>query len=349
MSIAHLTRGLRAPAPSIGCEEAQRIALRALGIPGACRRLAGERDLNFCLTEPGGTRHLLKFWNRERDPAAIDFQLQALAHIARVRPELPVPRPEHPLPGQPPLRVQDADGRWHLACLLSWLDGKAARGAAAAEGLRTALGAALAELGQALESFSHPAEQRDLLWDVSRTGRLRELADSTREAGLGALVGQALGGFERTTRPALQELPRQVIHGDFNPDNVLIASGSPVQVSGIVDFGDALRAPRVCDLAIACAYQLDPGPDPLAGALPLIRAYHRVTPLLPGEQQVLPGLIRARLLGSVIITSHMARLHPDNRDYLLIDTAAAGEYLQCLGPEPATGESGRIEAACRDA
>jgi Ser/Thr protein kinase RdoA (MazF antagonist) len=349
MSITHLTVGLHAPAPNIGCAEAEQIAQRAFGISGACRRLAGERDLNFCLTETGGARHLLKFWNRGRNPATIDFQLRALAHIAQQRPGLPVPRPERPLPGEPPLRVQDADGRWHQACLLSWLDGIAAREAAATEALRTALGATLAELDRALESFSHPAEQRDLLWDVSRTGRLRELAGSIGQTGLGDLLAQALHSFERTTRPALQGLPRQVIHGDFNPDNVLIAAGAGAQVTGIVDFGDALRAPRVCDLAIACAYQLEPGPDPLAGALPMIRAYHRTAPLRAGEQRVLPGLIRARLLGSVIITSHMARLHPDNREYLLIDTATASGYLQRLGPEPGDREPERIMDACRDA
>ena len=50
------------------------------------------------------------------------------------------------------------------------------------------------------------------------------------------------------------------------------------------------------------------------------------------EQELaqLPRLIAARLVSSVLITSHMAVLHPQNRDYLLIDTRSAAAGLAQL-------------------
>lgn len=338
---------LDAAAPAFSEAEAAHGALQAFGLTGHCRRLAGERDLNFCLTEPGGRRHLFKIWNRNQSQDVIDLQLQALRHIARTHAALPVPRIEATPDGELLATVQDANGAAHAAVLLSWLDGVPLRQVPANDVLKQRLGATLAQLDRALDSFQHPAQQRDLIWDVSRADRLGNLSDGVEDPDVRKVVDATLDGFETTTRPVLRQLRQQVIHGDFNPDNVLVTAARSVEVSGILDFGDSLRAPRICDLAIAAAYQLDPGPEPLVGALPLIRAYHGVLPLDAAEQAALPMLIRCRLLGTVIITSHLARLHPANREYLLVDTAAAADRLLRLAKHPLEADSAHIERCLR--
>jgi len=318
------------------------VALEHYGLTGTCERLYGERDLNFSLTEQNGERHLLKIWNQTRDPRVVDFQMQALRHVERSDPTLPTPRVERDRDGQTQVWTDGPGGARHIVCLLSWRDGVFIREARQSETLKTRLGAALARLDLALSSFEHPAQHRNLFWDVSRAERLSPLAADIEDTDLRKLVLRTIDRFDRETRPALHGLRHQVIHQDFHLDNVLVDPDDPDRITGILDFGDALHSALVCDLAVACAYQLADGQDPLAGILPMVAGYHQVLPLRADELRVLPGILRARLVSSVVITSHMAVLHPANRDYLLIDTAASADRLRRLSAEPLVAQAERL-------
>jgi Ser/Thr protein kinase RdoA (MazF antagonist) len=298
------------------------------------------------LTGPGGECHLLKIWNHTQDPAVVDFQTGALKHIRKTASSLPVPRIIPDTLGGHWRFVTDASGLEHPACVLSWLDGTFLRDVPPDPELRVHLGEVLAELDQALASYQHSAQARDMLWDLSRVDRLRPLTGSVENAATRKRVEQAVRDFEHWVIPLLPNLRRQVIHGDFNLDNVLVDAVHQWRVSGIIDFGDALEAPRVCELAVAGAYQLAGGPDPLAGVIPVVRGYHRVNRLDDSEIKALPALLRARLVSSVVITSHMARLHPENSEYLLIDTANAADRLHRLELSTIEEDVDRLARAC---
>jgi Ser/Thr protein kinase RdoA (MazF antagonist) len=92
--------------------------------------------------------------------------------------------------------------------------------------------------------------------------------------------------FNRITNRTLAKvlaLPHQLIHNDANDNNVVVAIGS---VTGLIDFGDLIYAPRVCGLAVGCAYQLDAN-DPVASIYAIVRGYHEVSALSPAELEVL--------------------------------------------------------------
>lgn len=345
MGIAELLRDSQSPAPVFSSEDAGRTALDHFGVVGECRQLAGERDLNFRLTAPDGSRYLLKIWNHGRDRSLIDFQTTLLDHLATQAPEIPTPRLVRDRRGRAWAAVSSPSGPEHAACLLAWLDGVFLRDATLSNKRLGDLGGALAGLDRALSSFNHPAAHRNLLWDVSQAHRLRELQSVVADAATARWVEIMLDRFEGAVLPVLDTLPLQVIHADFNLDNVLVHPESG-QVCGIIDFGDALLAPRVCDLAIASAYHLSASGDPVQKILPLVSGYHRVLPLSKAEIAVLPGLIGARLVSSVLITSHMARLHPENREYLLIDTRSAAARLGRLLDEAPESLASRLAACC---
>jgi Ser/Thr protein kinase RdoA (MazF antagonist) len=52
-----------------------------------------------------------------------------------------------------------------------------------------------------------------------------------------------------------EDLPRCVVHGDFNASNVVCTPGTDT-VAGCIDVGDAVYTFRVCDVAIALAYAM---------------------------------------------------------------------------------------------
>lgn len=334
MGIDHLLRESQSPEPRFSPESAAAVALKHWAIAGTCQKLAGERDLNFCLEASDGSRHLLKIWNCAQDEAVIDFQLSALLHLEDRAPKLPVPRVVPTLGGHRRATASTDEGR-HAVCLMTWLDGGFLREAPASPVLFDQLGASLARLDRALADFEHAASHRDMLWDLSRAHRLRPLLAAVPDPATARLAGLMLDRFESHALPALRALPQQVVHADFNLDNVLVGPDPDRQVRGIIDFGDALFAPRICDLAIASAYHVTADGHPLSHIRELVKGYNEALKLDEEEIIRLPYLIGARLVSSILITSHMASLHPENRDYLLIDTHSATASLgRLLGHDP---------------
>jgi Ser/Thr protein kinase RdoA (MazF antagonist) len=142
------------------------------------------------------------------------------------------------------------------------------------------------------------------------------------------------------------QLRSQVIYGDMNLDNVLVEVDRPQCISGLIDFGDLVKSPLVMDVAIAAAYQLSDGEDPLAGALPMIAGFHAVRPLQASEQSLLGDLVRTRLATSLLIGTYRASLFPGNRDYLLTSFEPASNALLRLDRQSPAEITRRIEEAC---
>ena len=90
---------------------------------GRLQALSGERDVNLCLDRDDGSRWLFKVSHPVEDPVATDFQTQALRHLARVAPELPVQRLAPSAEGAWSVQVEAPDGRPRVLRLISWLEG----------------------------------------------------------------------------------------------------------------------------------------------------------------------------------------------------------------------------------
>ena len=132
----------------------------------------------------------------------------------------------------------------------------------------------------------------------------------------------------------------------MNLGNVLMDKTHPDRISGLIDFGDLIKSPLIIDLAIAAAYQLSDGDDPLAGALPMIAGYNAIRPLQGIELELLIDLIKTRLITSLLIGSYRSILFPENRKYLLISHETSKKFLfnlKRLNPDDALS---RIRAVC---
>lgn len=322
-----------------------RIALPALcaalaegyGLHGALEPLGGERDRNFCLTRAQDGRHfLVKVAHAAEDPAVTEFQTCALLHLEVSDPSLPVPRVQRTRVGGHGLwHDTGADGACQLR-VLSFVPGTPLTRAVPDPVQCRELGGFVVRLDQALQGFSHPLDGRRLLWDLREAGcyaRLLPLVEDTEQHDLAA---DALHRFDAQAAPVLAALPTQVIHNDLNPHNIL--SAEPWRLTGVIDFGDILRAPRLQEVATACAYLVRPGPAPLAGAAAFVAGYAARSPVSPEELRLLPTLIAMRMTATLVITSWRARLQPENATYIRrnVPGALAGlRALAALGPDAA--------------
>lgn len=292
---------LDAPAPGVSEEAATRLAREFFGISARARPLYAERDRNFRLDLEDGSRLLLKVANADADPANLALQARALQQVAKRDPTFPVPRQLPTLDGAPLAWWTAPGGQRHAVRMMSWLEGAPIDFAVASATARHAAGAALARLGLALRGCDDEGAPSSLPWDLGNTGALRSLMPVLGDPALRSLAGKLLDRFDAELSAALSALPRQLVHNDLNPDNVLYDVATRERVSGIIDFGDMVTAPAVCDLAVAASYHLSGRRPPLADAWPVISGYHAIAPLPSPALDILLPLVECRLLATLLI------------------------------------------------
>jgi len=337
---------LSAPSHSSSLEEVAQFVRLHYGISGTLAKLGSERDENYRISLSDGRERLLKLTHVLEDPALVDFQTRALMHLARVAPELPVPRLIPSLSGDLETRAVGSDGRTRRARMFTFLAGAPLSGFSPSAAQAGALGMLAAQLDAALASFRHPAAGHTFLWDIQHALRTRELLAHTRSAADRQLCEGTLDCFERRLARELGSFRTQVIHNDLNPHNLLVDPANPDELAGIIDFGDMVSAPLADEVAVASAYLLTASPDPFGTVPEFVAAYHSIVPLQAEEIAALPQLIALRHAITILITNWRAAKYPDNRDYILRNQhhAVAGIQKLCSLPESAAHE--QLHSAC---
>jgi hydroxylysine kinase len=319
-------------APLVDVSEATALAREHFGLDVlSAQALDGERDRNFRLEDGSGKEFILKVVHPAERPDVTDLQSRVLLHIEKSDPDLQVPRVVMPVD------TADCDIVWRqegkpdrrIRCL-TYLRGLPLRLSRRSATQRANLGAFLARLDLALRDFTHSADNHDLLWDLKSADRIRPLLAELRDPKLRECADRAMDRYTSTTSGLLPSLRRQVIHNDFNPNNVLIDPVCEERITGVIDFGDLIRSPMVQDLATAAAYQIELEGHPLRSLTDMAVAFHAVFPLSPEEIEVLPSLVATRLVLTVAISSWRADRQRENADYLLRNHDSCSANLQKL-------------------
>ncbi|GKQ54652.1 phosphotransferase [Bradyrhizobium sp. Ce-3] len=342
---AHPLDGLRAAGP-ITEAQAQKLVSEHYGLSAEIRRLDSERDQNFRLRTPDGLEYVLKIANPTEDRAVTNLQTEALRHVADRDPLLPIPRVTPAQDGAAELDIRFDDGSTRVVRLLTFLAGTPMHQAPPSAALRRDVGQCAARLALALRDFVHPGAGHKLLWDIQHAVELRPLLDAVPPAQRD-LVARVLDHFETDAAPVLAQLPRQPLHNDLNPHNIVVDADSQTRVCGIIDFGDLTATARINDLAIAAAYQVTDSDDPLAPALDLVAAYHAVSPLESRERGILFDLIATRMVMTIVISNIRAVRYPENSGYILRNNRQASARLARIATLTRTEAARQIERACQ--
>jgi hydroxylysine kinase len=273
--------------------------------PISAHRLETERDDSFAI-DTMDERFVLKVAHPADEPEALDLQTQALHFAGDADASLPLQRilPTHD--GDPTPALPAYEGR--IARMFEWLPGTLLLDSPPNDPQLGLLGDALGRLTLSLAGFEHPVAEYPFAWDLAQFARLdRLLARFPNEE-----VAEVLRRFTRSVAPRLDELPRQVIHNDFNPGNVLVDATGPTFVTGILDFGDVIRTIRVADVAVGLCYQLYPLGRDWQSVQPFLDAYDRRVSLTSAEHAVLRDLVLCRFAQRVLINEWLS-LDDDDR------------------------------------
>jgi 4-aminobutyrate aminotransferase-like enzyme/Ser/Thr protein kinase RdoA (MazF antagonist) len=301
-------------------ESARELAESKFGIKGKASLLAGERNPNF-LIESDSEKYVLKIHDASE---LLQLEIQQLAltsleSLASFQTPNFVPAKSNEL-------LVDA-GNGKFARMLAWIPGELWSASETAESHKVALGRLIATVDNELAGLDvtkyRSVLDRPFGWNALQVQSLADDVELIKDAELKANVKLILDRMINSTLSKVIALPHQLIHNDANDNNVVVHNGSVV---GLIDFGDLIYAPRVCGLAVGCAYQLD-ARDPVASIYAIVRGYHEVAPLSPAELEVLFDLICLRVATSVVMAHRQLAANPDN-EYL----AVSQDFFQALLP-----------------
>ena len=310
---------LEHPAPSFTTSEASEFATLWLKEILDISPLVSERDQNFLLTNNKEEKFVLKIANAAESVEVLDFQNQAMNHMAKQDPSLPLPR-ACPSLDKKQIHRLELNGNKHFVRVVTYLRGKLLDDLPKNkrnQNLMVSMGQFLGRLDRGLFGFSHPASGYALLWDLQQTLSLYQHLSHIKDKNNLLAAQKTLDHFQEHIAPKFSLLRTQVIHNDMNPDNVLVKHSDSSQVAGMIDFGDMVYAPLINELAVAAAYQTVNCADLFLGTTDILTGYHSINPLQEQELDLLPSLVVNRIAMTAIISEWRAKEHPENQDYIL--------------------------------
>jgi len=325
--------GLAAGFANVDKGEAIAIGKEIFGLDGGVVRFPTEKDDTFRFDGRDGRKHILKIANPNEDWEELSLQVELLAHLERVAPDLPVPRVSQSLHGATLPKVTTASGDERYVRLLSYMPGMPLATTTSTSQNREKIGELLAALRHACSTFSHPGDSRTLAWDVRHLSDLRHLLDHVDDRRHHAQIDMALERF-RAIEPQLANCRTQVLHNDFNTSNIVVNPTDERFVTGIIDFGDTVRTAIAIDVSTALMNQLpgkldgDGESDFFGQARDVLRGYLRVADLTDEELMLIPHLAMARVVTRALLTTWRAKLFPQNSAYILRNTDAGWVQLE---------------------
>lgn len=325
------------PRPEVDAATAAHIVGEIYGLDGVAEPLPGERDQSFKIATHSDS-YVLKVGSIADRPDALDAQAGAMEHVLRADPLLPIPAVVRTSSGEPGSRYQG-----HSVQLITFIDGVSPPATQSSPALRRSVGTLAGRLSRALRGYDHPVLHRVFPWDLGQLPGLAPLIQEV-EPELRSVISAVFDRLEGGILALSGGLAKQAVHGDINPDNMVIDPSVPERIVGLFDFGDMTWGPRIFELAVASAYQ-GLGADPVVAMAQVAVAFHVADPLEAREIDLLPDLVAARAAQSILMAARYGALHSDNAEYLTGDSAAMAGILRWLAnidSEEAAAQIGNV-------
>ena len=300
---------LAADPPDLSADDAAAVARSTFGVIGTARPLVSERDQNFAISAEDGSNWVLKISNAAEDRGVVEMEVAAVARIAAVDPDLPIPTARAALDGEPIASIE-TDGGVHLVRLLPLLPGRNPGPSELSGRNVREIGELVARLARALRGFFHPAAGRVIWWDQQHLPGLFQHAELITDPSRRELLGRVIARFEERVAPVFPTLRSQVIHNDVTLDNILVDDVGTV--TGIIDFGDMAHTALVLDIPATLQSLVRERVDIFEVSASFLEGYTSVTPLEPVEAELLGDLLAGRMAQTILISAQRTRRYPDN-------------------------------------
>lgn len=284
------------------------------GLEGELRRLPTEKDDSFILTCDGGHR-LVKISSSGESRGVVEMQSAVMEWLNNHTSAWEVQNVITTLDGESIVPIQTKSVRYLR--VLTYISGDIMATVPVDEEQLILTGRAAGEIDMALRGFAHQHDLHPLVWDLANVPTLAILQEELTDENLRALAAEAFERFTRNVVPLMGELETQVIHGDFSPYNVLVSAESADFVSGIIDFGDAVRTCVIFEPAVSVCNLLGKwADDPWGAPLAYLRGYLSSYQMSPTHAVLIADAATARLALRAVVSQWRAQRLPDRREYI---------------------------------
>ena len=301
---------------------------------GEISRLAGENE-NYLIKKNDGTCFVLKLADDDTTAGMIEIEHIATERLIDAKLDVSLPRVILTRTGSVQACLMTKDRKEIRGRLLEFVQGKAWCDALPATNEQLEdLGSIIAQMNTAMSFIIYPDSKKTHHWDLAEADQHRPQIPLIDRPERRQILEWVFHLYAAVAMPLFKSLPKSLIHGDINDDNVLVTDN---RVSGILDFGDCLANPTICDLAIALAYHTLDEDNPLEAAASIIGAYHKVRPLSVDEMTVIFPLMCTRLAVSVIISAQRKKNDPTRESWFVSEERAWKklEVFSTTGPAQA--------------
>ncbi|PWC22768.1 hypothetical protein DDT52_00390 [Brenneria roseae subsp. roseae] len=326
---------------------AELVLKRHYAINKEVKKLHSERDQTFLVGTEYADKYIIKFTHPSEDPLVSNFQTEMMRYINEHAPEFPIQKVIPTISGDYELSL-DCLGQQRTVRVVSYLEGMLMANAPQTAKQKRNLGRLGGKLTGILSGFKHPGQDHVLLWDIQHASQLRSYMSAVIAPERQAMLNFCLGNFEQRVKPRLPSLRKSIVHNDLNGDNVLVDPRYTDNVTAILDFGDSVYTAIVNDIAVGASYQLGLDETLLEGALAFIDGYTSVIPLTPSESSLMFDLILIRMFVRIVITEWRAQQFPENRKYILRNTAMSWLQLEQLLAAPVNDMRSLFQSVCKE-
>ncbi|XP_002002055.2 hydroxylysine kinase [Drosophila mojavensis] len=335
--------------PKLQLEQVEPLVRRLYGITiSELKELKAYDDRNYLIQEDCNVKnplivshsphgYVLKILNAldSKKEEFVDAQNQLLLYLAKQN--VVCPRPIANARGKY-YSVEQINGNNHVVRLLEFIPGQMFHEVPTTKNLLYQSGEYLAKLDRALKKFTHKAyDTHKTLWMLQSVPQLRDFLYVLEDHQRKALCEEVIETFESKVLSVLPTLELQIIHGDYNEQNIVVnalaqvAGGDAHRVTGVIDFGDTSRSPLIFELGIAMTYMMLQAKDLVSGGI-FLAGYTSIQSISTDEKNYLKYCVAARLAQSLIMGAYTHTLHPGN-DYVLVTQAQGWLLLEQLWRE----------------
>ncbi len=293
------------------------VAAAHFDIIGEATELPGEVDTNFRIRS-GDQSYVLKISPDSTTASLLAARQFAMTRLAAAG--VPYQFPHPPVGGEAIVALPEGGS----ATMVTWVPGIPFADAGRPIELAGGIGLLAATVVRVLEGFHHPALHRESHWNLATAPTvLRELSPHVANPADRALIDDILDRLI-VQIPKLQQLPKQVIHGDINDLNIMVVDG---EIVGLIDFGDLTYSWRIAEVAIAATYTMLDQDDPLDIAAEVVAGYAQIGAVSAVEAELIYDLIRARLAVSACVSASRA---DQGNPHHVVSERAVWELLERL-------------------
>ncbi|XP_050320437.1 hydroxylysine kinase [Bactrocera neohumeralis] len=230
--------------------------------------------------------------------------------------------------------VEHMNGADYVVRLLEFVPGQMFHEVEKSNYLLYKSGEYIAKIDRALKNFHHDAyDTHKTLWMLESIPQLREFLYVLQDHERKAIVEEIIDSFENNVLNKIDELEKQVIHGDYNEQNIIVeqskssASGE-YKVKAIIDFGDTNKSPIIFEIGIALTYMILQAKSLESGGY-FLAGYTDIRPISNDERLLLKYCVAARLVQSLVMGAYTHSLDPSN-EYVLVTQEEGWKIIEEL-------------------